>query len=150
MTKFLCVILAIALTLPMHSTVSNARVFDTCVTAEDETYTAEQIREEARNLGSTAYFNANDDLLIPKGSSISETAECEDRAFYAWVTLGIIAGVAIEAFVTYYLITNGYFQSNSKSSADNLFNQKETQNFSLNPTFDPNSKTTGLRFAIKY
>ena len=150
MRKILRVLLTIALILPMTSKISQARVFETCVTAEDETYTEEQLREEARRLGSTAYVNANGDLLVRKGTSISETVDCEDGAFYAWVTLGIIAGAAIGASVTYYLITSGFFQDKSKSFAESVFYKKEPHNFTVSPTFDPENKSTGLRISIKY
>ena len=109
MKKLFCVLLSLVLTLPLSSHSIQARVFDTCVTAEDETYSPEQIRAEAERVGETAYVNANGDLLIPKGTSISEDVECEDGAFYAWVTLGIITGAAIGASAVYYLIKRGNY-----------------------------------------
>ena len=108
------------------------------------------MREVVRRVGSTVYVNANGDSLIPEGTKISETVDCKDGAFYVWVTQSKIAVAAIGASVIYYLIMSGFFQDKSKNLAESSLYKKELQIFSFNPTFDPNTNTTGLRISTKY
>ena len=94
------------------------------------------------------------DRIAVDGDKIGVTVECEDDTKYSltnvivYSTIGVIGGAAIGVSIAFFAIT-----SNSNSGVLGLteYLQSRGQNtFELNPMFDFERKSAGLKFDINF
>ncbi len=92
--------------------------------------------------------------IIPAGESIGFKVDCEDDTGFGggsvalFTIAGIVSGAAIGIGV-YYFLQKQNVGTGSANFAEQIL-AGTNEHLRLSPTFDPNSKTTGLKFALKF
>ena len=143
MRQLISVLLGMTLIfLPINTSFAEKREFEDCV--YDGNIAPTQIILEAEENKPLATDNIK----------IGVPVECEDDTNYSltniivYSTIGVVAGAAIGVSIAFFTITS---RKNSGTLGFSEYLQSRGQNtFELNPTFDFERKSAGLKFAIRY